>query len=397
MAVNARLAQIGVGKQTAKGALTANPSFTFGVSSGQVAKLDVHEADLNLTWSDRMLQGHERQEIAPFADFETIATPKLLGLLLLGAIGQDTVTGAGPYTHTIKPGTAVDLPYLTWFGLQGTDYPQVGDSKIDQLDLIWDRTGALKAKVVAPGCGFAMLGSASFADGVSNSTTTYTSATATFSAATDNGKAIVGTNIAPGTTITVTNGTTIVLSQAATGTGSALPFTIVSRTPWTVTGSEQINAGVFNAAGGNGGTALMTVNGAAATIKQGTIKIVNGVQPVMGSDSVVPKDVMPGLHTVSLSLTLIPNDLSHFRLAVTGSASGTAAASVPTYIATVLKFALDANTDLTFTFNRMKVLVPWPAVNVAGGPLDVMLEGSVAEATAGDPYTAVLRNGQASY
>lgn len=63
------------------------------------------------------------------------------------------------------------------------------------------------------------------ADGVLNSTTTVTSATAAFVAG-DVGKLVVGTGIPAGTTIASrTNATTIVLSQAATGTASGVSLT----------------------------------------------------------------------------------------------------------------------------------------------------------------------------
>lgn len=80
-------------------------------------------------------------------------------------------------------------------------------------------------------CGtWSTAGNSAFTDGVSNSTTTYTSATATFATG-DVGKVITGTNIPPGTYIASrTNATTIILSQAATGSGSSLAFTIVART-----------------------------------------------------------------------------------------------------------------------------------------------------------------------
>lgn len=65
-----------------------------------------------------------------------------------------------------------------------------------------------------------------YADGVSNTDTSYTSATAAF-VATDKGRTITGTNIPAATTIaTVTNATTLVLSQATTGTGTSLAFTL---------------------------------------------------------------------------------------------------------------------------------------------------------------------------
>lgn len=63
-------------------------------------------------------------------------------------------------------------------------------------------------------------------DGVSNSTTTITSATAAFTAA-DVGATITGTDLPAGVYIaSITNGTTVVLSAAATGTGSARTWTI---------------------------------------------------------------------------------------------------------------------------------------------------------------------------
>src|SRR4030095_6047452 len=71
--------------------------------------------------------------------------------------------------------------------------------------------------------------SQSFTDGVENSTTTFTSATANFVNG-DVGKTITGDDIPGGTTIaSVTNSTTVILSAAATATGSSKNFTILNR------------------------------------------------------------------------------------------------------------------------------------------------------------------------
>jgi hypothetical protein len=68
-----------------------------------------------------------------------------------------------------------------------------------------------------------------YTDGVSNGTTTYTSATASFTAG-DVGKPITGTDIPANTTVaSVTNGTTIVMSQAATGSHTGNTFIIGNR------------------------------------------------------------------------------------------------------------------------------------------------------------------------
>lgn len=71
--------------------------------------------------------------------------------------------------------------------------------------------------------------SQTFTDGVENSSTTLTSATANFVAG-DVGKTITGDNIPGATTIASrTNSTTVVLSAAATATGSGNTFTIINR------------------------------------------------------------------------------------------------------------------------------------------------------------------------
>jgi len=71
--------------------------------------------------------------------------------------------------------------------------------------------------------------SQTFADGVENSSTTFTSATANF-VANDVGKAITGSGIPAATTIASrTNSTTILLSAAATATATGVSFTIVNR------------------------------------------------------------------------------------------------------------------------------------------------------------------------
>ncbi len=78
---------------------------------------------------------------------------------------------------------------------------------------------------------------ATFGDGVSASSTLYTSATAAFVAG-DVGKTITGTDIPAGTTISaVVSATNITLSQAATGTHTGNTFTIGRLTPYTITAS----------------------------------------------------------------------------------------------------------------------------------------------------------------
>ncbi len=92
-------------------------------------------------------------------------------------------------------------------------------------------------------CGtWSTAGDVTLADGASTITSTnYTSATAAFVAG-DVGKTISGTNIPVNTYIaTVTNGTTIQLSQNATATGTTLSFTIKGRSAANVLNNGTTN------------------------------------------------------------------------------------------------------------------------------------------------------------
>jgi hypothetical protein len=319
-AIQTRLSQVGVAKQSAKGASATNPTYAVGVSSGILAKAEVTEEDLPLTWSDRVVQGHDRITVLPGFEFETIVTPKMAGFLVYATLGTDTVTGAGPYVHTCKP--ALDLPYLGIFGRMDGTYVRIDDAKIDALELSWDRAGVLKAKVSGIGCVYTVLGSA-----------------------------------------------------------------------WTATTPEQVVDGTF---GGVGGT--MSLNGSAAVIKQGSIKITNGIVAVYGADAVLPKDVFPGIVTNTVSLTVVPADLSLFKLAVTGSLAGTTVSASPTYSTASLAWFMDANNLITATINRMKTMTAFPAASPAGGPAEVIVEGKTSAPTAaGDAFTIAVKNAVPTY
>lgn len=132
----------------------------------------------------------------------------------------------------------------------------------------------LTAATAAAATSFAVSGvNQSYGDGVSATSTAWTSATAAFVAA-DVGRTITGTNIPSGTTISsVTNATTLVLSASTTGTGSSLFFTIVSRfvvpaasTVYVVDGAKSEALAVS----AGGGTATLTVAAAANAHAIGT-------------------------------------------------------------------------------------------------------------------------------
>lgn len=309
-----RITQVGAAKQTAKGAAAASATYQVGVNSGVVGSLDITEEELPVTWASRLLQGHDRISAYPGASFETLALPKSIGTFLQAACGADTVTGVGPYVHTIKP--AIVLPYVGIFGRKDAEYFEVQDGRVSELELSWELTGALKVKVSVGGCAYVFRGTA-----------------------------------------------------------------------YTATNDERPQAGVLKGAGGT-----FTLNTLATTIKGGSIKISNGIEPVFGSDSVLPKDVFPQLHKVDVSLTIIPNDLSEFRRVVTGTTGGSTVATTPFNGAAVCQWKVDANTHLTFNANRMKSMVQFPDTNAQGGPVELQLEGSISEPVGSDAYTFALSN-----
>lgn len=161
MPAQKRFAQLSLAKQTAKGAAAATGTYQIGVSGGNVVQAEVSEDALDATWSTRLIEAFDRTGVTPMAEFDFVAMPKSLGLFLYGACGSLVTTGAGPYTHTFTPGTA--LPYFTLFALRatssGTSYYKITDCAVDELELSWDQVGAVKAKAKVLGLDLTFPGS----------------------------------------------------------------------------------------------------------------------------------------------------------------------------------------------------------------------------------------------
>ena len=150
MTIQDRFTQIGLSKQSVKATPIATADYRIGVSSGKTAGLSVDQEQFDISWSSRINEGHDRGTVGPVTDFETLAMAKTIGLLLLAALGSDTVTGSGPYTHTFKTGNA--LPYLSIFTQKDTETHRLSDVRIDELEISWDTVKAVKVKVKALGC-----------------------------------------------------------------------------------------------------------------------------------------------------------------------------------------------------------------------------------------------------
>lgn len=150
--INKKLSYVGLMKQAggAKGSGGASPAtFGFGVLGGTVFETpieqDYDDTTLPGGTSDRMAPHLIRTAINPGMTFRTRAYVRSLGLLLLGALGADVVTGSGPYVHAFEP--ALTLPYLTAFGKYGTaEYEKLVDVLVDELTIGWDERNPLEVE-----------------------------------------------------------------------------------------------------------------------------------------------------------------------------------------------------------------------------------------------------------
>lgn len=152
-----------------------------------------------------------------------------LDFLLELIFGEVDITGAGPYTKVFQPTTG-ELPSGT---VQiGRARPGLGvipenwvGAKVGDWQLACSQ-GAIATIGVGLSARTATFGTRQVSDGVTNSTTTVTSAAANFTEA-DLDKLVVGTGIPAGTSIVdVVSESTVTLSAAATATATGVTLTI---------------------------------------------------------------------------------------------------------------------------------------------------------------------------
>lgn len=136
MALQVGKDQVGLAKQTGKGAIAANPAFVHGLAGGGISLEISQEAD-PLTSAYLAPAGTFRDQAAAGASIDTRAFAKAIGIYLLAALGNVVTSGTGPYTHTFTLGSS--LPYLTVFEKKGDGaIVAVRDCKLDELELAWE-------------------------------------------------------------------------------------------------------------------------------------------------------------------------------------------------------------------------------------------------------------------
>lgn len=388
-----RISKFGLSKQSAKGSAAAAATFAAGVQSGSVFKVDPTDNEIPSTWSNRTVQGFDRVMLKPAIEPVLTATPSLLGLLLFAALGADVVTNS----------TATTLAASSSIGATSiSSTATIATGTVIQID-----TGAnaeVRTTGVPSGSGpyTIPLTGLPLALAHSSSAAVQTLATHTLTPTADlpylTGFGRLDTEYAKLVDGKVSS---LEISWADAGKLTA-KATIPGLTPSmlaaapTETNQEQLGiVGFFAAAGGT-----FLVEGAAAQVKSGTIKIDNQIEQVPVSSAVTPNEVFPGQRNISYSLVLVPQDLSQFREVVFGANTAGALSSIgasPYYGAVDLKFLGSNSQTAEIASPHCRFACAFPDSNPAGGPAEVTLEAVVAQPTSGADTTATVQNFVAAY
>jgi len=146
---------VGLTRQTGgKGVPIVSPAtWGLGVMDGNVFNApitsDYDEMTLGGGASDRFAPRTIRTEINPGMAFKCRAQPRTIAFLNYLALGANSTTGAGPFTHTASP--AQDLPYATGFGRLDANYERIQDLRIDEMTISWSERQAWEVDLVLLG------------------------------------------------------------------------------------------------------------------------------------------------------------------------------------------------------------------------------------------------------
>ena len=140
-------------KQSAKGSLATPAVLTThrtALSGGNIAP--VFESDIFAETDASRDQGSPYKTTSGVEGSPEVGVrDKNIGLVLLGVLGADAVTGTGPdYTHVITPSNT--LPYMSfWKGLSSTLYESYRDCQIGSVTLSAEAGGVLTAAMGVQG------------------------------------------------------------------------------------------------------------------------------------------------------------------------------------------------------------------------------------------------------
>ena len=148
--VSAKIYELAIAKQSAKGVAATAAAFKTRVTGGDVAPLS-NIQQLNETGRNRLPRTLFKASAGVDGNPATAVREDLAGFLLWAALGTKSVTGAAdPYSHEITP--ANTTPYLTiWRMFGDMVWEKFIDCKIGQLELTSEAEQALAMTLTVVG------------------------------------------------------------------------------------------------------------------------------------------------------------------------------------------------------------------------------------------------------
>lgn len=147
---------IGLAKQSAKGALMAtDANFAYLLfREGSMAPNNLYVPLDQEVGGGALLRSVIKAGVMSAGQFDIIPRPETLGRILMGILGKDTKTGAGPaYTHTFAlPDDQFSAPYYTFRVAPGNLWGETfKDCRIAALSLNWKAADYVRAQVAVIG------------------------------------------------------------------------------------------------------------------------------------------------------------------------------------------------------------------------------------------------------
>lgn len=155
-------ADVALALQTAQGVASAAAQHRMFLTAGGLAAVK-ETGDIEETTASRLRSSSYVKKVQASGAPSCVARPNFLGLLLYGAMGAKSVSGAGPYVHVFT--LASVLPYLTAWRRLGPEaagglYEKFVDCKIGQLVLASSAGGLLIVTPTILGLGPSFLAAA---------------------------------------------------------------------------------------------------------------------------------------------------------------------------------------------------------------------------------------------
>ncbi len=400
--IQRRLQQAGLSKQTAKGSPQTTATFGYGTDGGSIAKLQLDENEIPLTWSNRDVLAYDRKGIKPGQAIGTLATPSIIGLLLLGILGADAVTAvtvnvSGVTSSGSAPNIIATITTATAHNLA-----------VGQTVTIASVGGATQVNGTFP-----------VASIVDATHFTISMGSTVVSAYTSGGTVTTGYShvLTPAATLPYLTafgqfGTADWIQLADSKVSSlelswenagrvAVKHEISAITPamlasaYTVTNLEIPSSSSYLTAGGG----TFTVEGNSFLVTSGSIKFDTHIEQPIASATVLPADVVEGKLETTWSLKILPTDTSLWRETIFGSgAAGALSGPVAfPHLGAVSCLFPSQFGSLTVASPKVRFMVDFPEGNPDGGPSELTLAGTSTLPLTGSSVTATLVNQVASY